>query len=79
MKDYLEFNDEDLAVFIKKHKGTIHTREFPTRCSTCRFIARFQAAEEIAELAALEEHNRLDLNNGYYTDEVAAWKKIADK
>lgn len=46
MKDYLTFNDKELAAFIKRHKGTIHTKEFPTRCGTCRFIARFEATEK---------------------------------
>lgn len=49
MKNYMSFSDDDLAAFIKKHKGTIHTREFPTRCGTCRFIARFEATEAYLE------------------------------
>lgn len=64
MKDYLVFNDEDLAAFIKQHKGTIHTREFPSRCSTCRFIKRFQIAEKVRTLAAeyLEENCSINKN-----------------
>jgi hypothetical protein len=69
MKDYSVFNDEDLAVFIKQHKGTIHTKEFPSRCSICRFIARFEAAEGFVNapsgLKSAEAFNR--------------WKRIAEK
>jgi hypothetical protein len=39
-------DDKELKAFIKKHKGTIHTREFPTRCGMCRVFARLAAAEK---------------------------------
>ena len=82
MKDYLTFNDEDLAIFIKRHKGAIHTREFPTRCGTCRFIARFEAAENKANWTY---HNDDDgtmsvcITPCKACDADKAWRKIAEK
>jgi len=91
MKDYLEFNDEDLAAFIKRHKGSIHTREFPTRCGTCRFIARFEAAENILKYSNKEHYASctfgLDSPDGDYCTcqrkerriTFDIWKRIAGK
>lgn len=34
---------------IKSHKGTIHTREFPTRCGNCHLIQALTIAWEALE------------------------------
>lgn len=79
MKDYLAFNDEDLAAFIKQHKGTIHTREFPSRCSTCRFIKRFEAAEEIQTWVSAFLEEECSMNKNGLREAIAVWLKVAEK
>lgn len=84
MKDYLSFDDEELKAFIKQHKGTIHTREFPTRCGTCRFIARFEAAEVIAKHIANDKcsHDHHGYCQTHFISApcpVATWEKAAGK
>lgn len=34
-------------LFKKQHSRTLHTRKFPTRCGTCKVIARLEAAEDV--------------------------------
>lgn len=45
------FTDEELKAFIKQHKGTVHTREFPSRCGMCRLFDRLEATEAVVEWA----------------------------
>jgi hypothetical protein len=79
MKDYLQFNDEDLTAFIKQHKGTIHTREFPSRCGTCRFISRFEAAEKIVKETQRQMKSCGHENCCELCELETAWRMIAGK
>jgi hypothetical protein len=66
------FNDDELEAFIRRHNETIHTREFPSRCGTCRLFARLKAAEK-----AVQHGDYCDCPKGECTYD--AWRVAAGK
>jgi hypothetical protein len=70
------FTNADVEAFIKKHKGTIHTREFPTRCGTCRFIERFKAAENVIDCSIEFLNEECSMNENGLLESIETWREV---
>lgn len=51
---------EQVLEIVEQHKGTIHTKEFSTRCGICRLSSTLLAAFEVVEAAQQFRDGRPD-------------------